>query len=170
MLITTDDLCYSNLENFKYFDLLKKKYPELYVIAFTIANYKEQENLKTDYYKEFDEWYQERKEWVQIGVHGYDHDQKRTQEGFRKPDEQVVLIEKSIDILSDWLPDKPIYRPPGFRYTQSTVNICKQLGIKGFGYQGHIKYFDTNEIIPTFDTHCTYDLYDNPIGLIWNQI
>jgi hypothetical protein len=36
MIITTDDLCLSNLPNFRYWDAVKKKKPDLKIIALII--------------------------------------------------------------------------------------------------------------------------------------
>jgi hypothetical protein len=38
MIYTTDDLCLSHLDKFKYFDIMKVKYPSFRLIAFAIAN------------------------------------------------------------------------------------------------------------------------------------
>ena len=158
MVYSTDDLSIENLEHFKYWDLVKEKYPQLKVIAFTIA-----EGILT---KEFEEWFEQHKDWVEIGVHCYNHE--KLQEGWRE--DQEVWIEKARDMLKPFLPKRYLYRPPGFRFLPKTEKILKKLGFSGIAHQPFIKYFDTKEKFSVLNTHCTYDKFLNPIGKIWEQI
>lgn len=155
---TTDDLSIENLEHFKYWDLVKAKKPDLRVIAFTIA--------KDIDCPEFRKWYDSHKGWVEIGVHCYDHE--RPQEGWRT--DQREQIEKARDILKPFLPERYLYRPPGFRFLPFTERILKDLGFAGIAHQEFIKYFDTGEFFPVINTHCTLNQYVAPIGAVWNQI
>ncbi len=161
--ITTDDLCLSNLKYFKYWDKVKEKYPELKLIAFTIANYQYKENLKWS--REFKKWYEKHKDWVEIHPHGYDH--TSPQEGFR--DDQKKLIKKSLRILKKYLPEQVLYRPPGFKYLNWTEGAVRELGFAGIAYQDKIKYFNGKEY-PVFNTHLTIKNFDKPIGRIWKQL
>ena len=106
VIFTTDDLCPSNLKYFKFWDKIRKANPELKLIAFTIANFKGKENVKDS--KEFYEWWEIHKDWVEIGVHGYDH--LFPPEGERANQEE--LMEKARDILLPFLPENHLYRPP----------------------------------------------------------
>lgn len=161
-VITTDDLCLSNLEIFKYWDKVKEKYPELKIIAFTIANYKEQEPINES--KEFKEWFEEHKDWVEIGVHGYDHELPN--ECFR--DNQEEYFQKSLEILKDFIPKNPLYRPPGFKYVNWTENILKKY-FSGIAHQDRIKYFN-GTYKKVFNTHCTLEIFEKPIGRIWKNL
>lgn len=165
MIITTDDLCLSNLGNFRYFDKIKKKKPYLKVIAFTIANYMNKEDLSKS--SEFKAWYEEHKEWVEVGVHGYDHCQDKLQEGWRE--DQEYYIRKSLDILRPFLPEKYLYRAPGFRVLNKTETILKELGFTGIAHQEFIKYF-SGEKHAVFNTHCTFNKFNNAIGMIWKKL
>jgi hypothetical protein len=49
-------------------------------------------------------WYEHHKDWVEIGVHGYDHYQDRLQEGWRE--DQKDYIEKALMVLKPFLPEK----------------------------------------------------------------
>lgn len=158
MVFSTDDLSVDNLQHFCYWDLAKKRNPGLKVLAFTIA-----EGLPC---KEFDDWFMQHKDWVEIGVHCYNHD--KPQEGWR--DDQEYWIKKALDVLTPYLPEKFIYRPPGFRFLPKTEGILKKLGFAGIAHQDFIKYFNTGELVGVCNTHCTYDKFVNPIGQIWNQI
>jgi len=157
MTITTDDLSWADIQFFSYFDQAKKIRPDLKVIAFTIAK-----DLPLE---EFEKWYEERKDWVEIAVHCYDHDYP--QEAWR-PD-QEHYIQKALEILRPFVPERPLYRPPGFRCLPMTEPILRKLGFRGIAHQNFIKLFDTGEIIPTFDTHCS-DKYLNPITEVWNSL
>ena len=147
---TTDDLCLSNLRYFKHWDFIKEKKPELKLIAFTIANYQGKEDLSQS--KEFKEFYEKRKDWLTIQPHGYDH--QRVQIGWRSYEEQKKDIQKCLEILKSYLPDKVIFRFPGFRTMSYSERILRECGVDGIAFQGRIKYFDTGEIVKTFDTHC----------------
>ena len=148
MIYTTDDVCPSNLKYFKYWDKVKKRKPDLKLIAFTIANYQNQENISKS--KEFKEWFEKHKDWVEIGVHSYNH--LRPQECWR--DDQEIWIKKALDILKPYLPEKYLYRPPGFRVLSKTEGILKKLGFAGIVYQSRIKYFSGEIVEPIFNTHC----------------
>jgi predicted deacetylase len=166
MQLTIDDVCPSNLEHFKYVDAIKKRIPSLKVIAFVIANFNEEEDILRSY--EFYEWWKPRQCWVEIGVHGYDHRFDDLQEGWRQ--DQKEYIKKAKTLLEFHLPERPLYRPPGFRFLNKTEGILKDLGFAGIAHQGFIKYFDTGEIIETIDTHCTFNEFHNPIGMIWQNL
>lgn len=158
MVYSTDDLSVKNLEYFKYWDLVKVSKPDLKVIAFTIA-----ENLPT---ASFIDWFETHRDWVEIGVHCFNH--QKPQEGWRE--DQRFWIERALKILKPFLPNRYLYRPPGFRFLPMTEKILKELGFSGIAHQEFIKYFDTQEKIPVFNTHCTFDLYANPIGKIWKEL
>ena len=157
-IFTTDDVSLENLKHFKYFDFIKEAKPGFKMIAFVIAK----DILSDDFYK----WYDLHKNWVEIGVHCYDHD--KPQEGWR--DNQKEYIEKARDILKPFLSERYLYRPPGFRFLPKTERILKELGFGGIAHQEFVKYFDTGEKISVFNTHCTYDQYINPIGQIWKNL
>lgn len=162
MIFTTDDLCLSNLHYFTFWDKIKQKRPDLKVIAFTIANYRHRENVAES--KDFNHWFQTHKDWVEIGVHGYDHEYPP--EGERDDFEELVV--RSVGILKPFLPEKYLYRAPGFQTTCKTEPIIKKLGFGGIAYQNRIKWFDGREAVP-FNTHCC-EKWDNPISKIWDRI
>jgi len=141
---TTDDLSVDNLKFFKYWDKVKEKQPDLKLIAFVIAE-------GIDKSDKFKEWWVQRKDWVEIGVHCYNH--KRPQEGWRT--DQEVWIEKALDILKPHLPENFLYRPPGFRVLPKTEGVLKKLGFAGIAHQSHIKMFDGQIIGPLLNTHCS---------------
>lgn len=156
-IYTTDDVCPENLKYFQYWDAIKQKYPHIRLIAFVIANYKFEQNVFKS--TEFRDWYERTKGWVEIGIHGYDHlfPPEMERENARE------FVDKSLFILSPFLPERILYRPPGHQRTIRTESMLKELDICGIAYQNRIKYFDTGEIVENiFNTHCC-DKYYNPI-------
>ena len=163
-LIICDDLCPSKLIHWQYWDKVKEKYPNLKVLAFVIANFQNKENVAES--KEFKDWYERYKDWVTVGVHGYDHMSPPECER----DNQEELITKALEVLRPFLPKKFLFRPPGFQYIIKTEPIIKKLGFTGIAYQTRIKLFDGTYLEPIFNTHLTKDQFDNPIGKIWNKL
>ena len=143
MLITTDDLCLSYLDNFKHFDKLKERSRSLKVTAFAIANYKNNEPLLES--ATFKDWYKEHESWVEIAVHSYDHD--GTPDGDR--DDEEYWITKALEGLRPFLPSEYGYRSPGWQTTNKTVPILKRLGFSYIAYEGKIRDLKKEEIIET---------------------
>ena len=152
MVFTVDDLCLSYLDNFKYFDELKEGNSLLRVVAFTIANYKNNEPLLESH--TFKDWFEGHKDWVEIAVHSYDHD--GIPDGDR--DDEAYWIKKALEGLRPFLPKEYGYRSPGWQTTNKTVGILKDLGFSYIAYEGRIKDLKKNEIVETsvFNSH----LYD----------
>lgn len=159
-VLTTDDVCLSNLKYWKYWLEVKKQYPDTELLAFVIANNKFEEDVSKS--REFKDWCVANRDWVTIGVHGYDH--VLLQEGFRE--DQEIYITKALDILRPFLPENYLYRPPGFRFMSKTEGILKRLGFAGIAHQMRIKHFDGHFEVP-FNTHCC-GRYLNPVTL-WRE-
>jgi len=143
MRITVDDLCLEYLDNFRYLDKLKEKELGFQITAFTISNFKENENLLES--TVFKKWLEKRKDWVEIAVHSYDHqsppDSDREDEAF--------WIKKALDGLKPFLPEKYGYRSPGWQTTNQTVSILKKLGFAYIAYETKIKDLKKDIIIET---------------------
>lgn len=150
MFITTDDLCLKYLENFELFDNLHDIYPEFKLTAFTISNFKNQESLADS--KVFEDWFKQRKEWVEIAVHSYDH--LYPPDGDR--DNEAYWIKKARDALAPFLPQTYGYRSPGFQTTNQTEKIVRDLGFSYIAYETKVKYFDGRMITNIINSH----LYD----------
>jgi predicted deacetylase len=126
-------------------------------IAFVIANYNYEENVAES--KEFIDWFECNKDWVEIGVHGYIHNSPPEQE----LDNAEELVEKSLDILNPFLGKDFLYRPPGFQRTIRTEPMLKKMGFGGIAYQTRIKYFNGKIIERNIiNCHCC-DKYYNPV-------
>ena len=164
VIFLIDDICPSNLKHWKYMEELHKKYPNNEVVAFVIANNKNNELITESTL--FESWWEKTRNWVEIGVHSYDH--LKPQEGWREDQEKYMKI--SLDILESYLPKRFLYRAPGFRTLAKTEGILKKLGFAGIAHQTRIKYFDTGEIKENiFNLHCSNDeSLVNPITL-WKK-
>lgn len=153
MIFTTDDLCLSYLDNFELFDDIKAKHPEFKLIAFTIANFNNEELLvESDVFKT---WYAKHRDWVEIAVHSYDH--ANPPDGDR--DNEEYWINKALDSLRPFLPARYGYRSPGWQTTNQTVGILKKLGFAYIAYESKIKDLMNNTINnePIINSHI-YDI------------
>lgn len=148
--VTTDDLCLEYLDNFVLFDALKKLYPEFKVTCFTIANFHTMEDLKDS--AVFWEWFEKRKEWVEIAVHSYDHEYPP--DGDRDNEEECIT--EAYHALQPFLPKEYGYRSPGWQTTNKTEGILKKLGFSYIAYETKVKYFDGRVITNVLNSH----LYD----------
>jgi len=168
MIFTTDDVYPSNLKYFKYWDMVKEAHPDLKLICFTVAKYNNDDNEDVSKSKEFREWYEIRKNWIEIHPHGLTHG--LPQLGWISYDEQKERIKESIKILKPYLSEKIIYRFPGFRTMAYSEKILKECNIAGIAHREFIKYFDTGELFgPLLNTHCC-DQFDKPITKIWKTL
>jgi predicted deacetylase len=166
MIVTTDDLCLEYLDNFVLFDGLKKLYPELKIISFTISNFKNNEHLSSS--TTFKEWYERHKDWVEIAVHSYDHD--GIPDGDREDEKE--WIKKGLNSLKEFLPKEYGYRSPGWQTTNKTEGILKELGFAYIAYESKIKYFDGRIINNIINSHLydvksikkIYEILQNNIG------
>lgn len=141
MIYTVDDLCLSYLDNFVYFDRIKEKNSDFKIIAFTIANFKNKELLSES--SIFKDWFEKHKSWVEIAVHSYDHD------GLPDADreDEEYWIQKALNSLKPYLPERYGYRSPGWQTTNKTVPILKKLGFSYIAYETRIKDLKEDKII-----------------------
>jgi len=154
VIITTDDLCLEYLDNFKYFDKLKEIKKDLKMIAFTISNFKNHENLSESII--FKTWFEKHKDWVEIAVHSFDH--SGLPDGDREDEE--LWITKALNSLKPYLPENYGYRSPGWQTTNKTVSILKKLGFSYIAYESKIK--DLKKDIITETNIINSHLYDVP--------
>lgn len=134
MTFTTDDLCMEYLDNFQILDSIKLNHPKFRMIAFTISNFREKEDLNKNL--EFQKWFEDHKDWVEIAVHSYDH--QYPPDGDRENERH--WIELALNSLKQYLPEKYGYRSPGWQTTNKTVPILKDLGFSYIAYEDKIYY------------------------------
>ena len=152
MIVTVDDLCLSYLDNFAYFDEIKSRYPKLKLTAFAIANRNNEELLVES--SIFKTWFNQHQDWVEIGVHSYDH--QYPPDGDR--DDEKYWIKKARDSLKPFLPTEYSYRSPGWQTTIKTIPILEELGFRYMYYEGRVRDLKEKTIVETdiFNSH----LYD----------
>ncbi len=143
MIYTTDDLCLSYLKNFKYFDEIKKDFPNFKLIAFAIGNFNNNEPLCESAL--FKTWFEKHHHWVEIGVHSYDH--QYPPDGDREDEEHWIT--KATESLKPFLGQEMIYRSPGWQTSNKTVSILKKLGFTRIAYQNQINNIKKNIIEET---------------------
>lgn len=164
-IICIDDVCPENIKYFWPTKEIKKRYPDVHIIAFVVANYNNEQDISKS--TVFKEWYEEYEGMVEIGVHGYCHTYPPEQE----KDNAEILVYKSLDILKPYLKDRFLYRPPGFQRTIHTEKMLKKLGFGGVAYRDRIRYFDNGEIKEgILNLHCTLNKYENPIMEIYKTL
>lgn len=158
MKLLIDDVWPSNLKNWSYVDQIQEKYPKLEIIAFVVANYQEEELVSES--KIFNAWFENKGQYIHIGVHGYDHKSPPEQER----DNADELVDIATKILLPYLPERYLYRPPGFQRSIRTEEICKANDFVGIAYQRRIKYFDGRYEYNIINSHLTIDKCVNPIN------
>lgn len=126
MFFCCDDVGAKYQDQLSKLDELKVKNPRLKINCFVIAK---------DIEDWFGKWYLARKEWVELGVHGYEHDYPPECER----EDKKERIEKSLNILRQYLPEKFGFRPPGFQMTATTYPILKELGFWFIAHQTKIQ-------------------------------
>jgi len=160
-----DDIYPETIQYFWPIKIFKKKYPQVHIIAFVITNYNNEQDIsKSDI---FNGWFDEYKDVLEIGCHGYDH--------LYPPEQERVdakeLVKKSLDILKPYLKENFLYRPPGHQRTIYTESILKEFGFGGIAYQNRIKYFNTGKISEgILNLHCTKDKFENPIMKVYENL
>jgi len=169
MILCVDDVCPEYIANLKYLEELHKEYTFFSCILFTIANFKNCQPINKC--KEFIDFVTENKEWVTVGVHGYDHTIPALPPEQEREDAEE-LVKKSLDILRPYLPIKFLYRPPGFQHLTKTRPMLYRLGFHGIAYERRIVCFDGTSFFDILNAHLTYDKYYNPIGKWrkWNEL
>ena len=152
MYFTIDDICLKYLDNFVLLDNLKKEYSGFKMIAFTIANYKNKEDLsKSDRFKS---WFDKHKDWLEIAVHSYDH--LPPPDGDRS--DEKYWIEKARDTLKEFLPKEYGYRSAGFQTSNKTILILKELGFSWIAYETKIRYLKEEKIKNNIINSHIYDI------------
>lgn len=124
--ITTDDICPRHLNLWTYWDKLKVRHPHLKVSCFTTAVWGGEPEQDVSKNHDFKEWYLRRRSWVEICVHGLTHGYPPEFE--RSREEQERSLKESLEKLRGYLPERWIFKPPGYRWTPSTLEILKQYG------------------------------------------
>ena len=133
-----------NEEEFYKLEKLKEKLPNLKINCFVMGK------DAGDYLK---------KDWIEVGVHGWEHSYPPECER----DNQEEYIVKGLEILKKYLPKRFGFRAPGFQLIALSYPIIKKLGFHYIAHQNKIQsfngIFNQGRII---NTH----IYDNSLEKI----
>jgi len=124
--ITTDDYNPEFIPLWIYWDRLKDRHPHLKVTIFVPAMWQGKERNDVSTNREFRNWYARRKTWVEIGCHSLHHDYPP--EFLRGKKEQERILRESLEKLKDYLRWPFLFKPPGYRSNQDTVELLKKYG------------------------------------------
>lgn len=154
MFLCCDDIGNEHRDKLYRLDELKVRIPQLKVNCFVLAR-----NI-SDW---FGDWYLERKGWIEIGVHGYDHDNPPECER----EDRKERISMALKILKTYLPQKYGFRAAGFQMTASTYPILKDLGFWYIAHQTRVQTLkDMNgSKLPMLNCHIYDDLKNIPMGV-----
>ena len=164
-LVTTDDICPSFIEKYwQYWDELKKEFPKLHILAFTVPFYNQQAQEDTLRSKVFAQWYSARKEWVTIGLHGLDH--SYPPEYTRPFAEKRKLIAVGYNRILSFLPAKGwAAKAPGNKIDGEAVKILAFFGCRWVFLDDNIvhdtKLNLTHKLCRVFSTHTNGKTYDS---------
>lgn len=163
MFICTDDMCPKYIDMWKkYWDPLKDEFKHLHVCAFVIPKLDNLDKWDCSKSKEFKNWYESRKEWVSIALHGFAHIKKTMADidGYQSLEKQTKIYTEGAKILSDFMPERWGFKPPFYRYTEDTFKAVKAAGGEWMAVNMAIPlmtriYFGPGDFlaIPTFETH-----------------
>jgi len=135
-----------NEKEFFKLERLKEKYFSLKITCFVMGK------DAGDYLKQ---------DWIEIGVHGWEH----TYPPECERDNQEEFIIKGLEALRKYLPQRLGFRAPGFQLTALSYPIIKRLGFHYIAHQNKIQsfngIFNQGKII---NTH----IYDNSLERIVN--
>lgn len=109
-----------NEKEFYKLEKLKEKFPNLKVTCFVMGK------DAGDYLK---------KDWIEVGVHGWEH----TYPPECERDNQREFIIKGLEVLRPYLSLNFGFRAPGFQVTASTYPILKKLGFCYIAHQNRIQ-------------------------------
>ncbi len=118
-------------------DKLKQKHPSLKVTAFTVPLYQKRMENDVFHNKDFQAWFKERKEWVEIAQEGYGQRNKLECKRFKKP--QYFILRKGYRKIGVYMPKNYYsFKCPDDKMGSSTLDSLKMLGFSSCMFQGQI--------------------------------
>ena len=156
--LTTDDFCPKFMDSWKYWEELKKVHPNLRITAFVVPRHDNKDEYDCSKSKEFKQWFEKNKDWVEVAVHGFDHSKF---ECLLSYDEQLERFKKALEIMKPFLPKKWGFKPPYYRYNSDTLEIILDTLKAAYFvtprriYYGRGKSFKLNNLIETHTNNYT---------------
>jgi len=129
MIITTDDFCPKFMHMWKYWEKLKNKWPSFRLTAFIVPNW--EGKFPVNKSREFRDWYESNKDWVEVAMHGFDHSFAECQKyNGKKLQERLT---NGFNTIRDFLPDKWGFKPPYYKYNSECIDfVLEKLGAEYF--------------------------------------
>jgi len=172
LIVCTDDIRPSTIKKYwQYWELLRNLYPELKLNAFVVPYWFE-ESAEHIHNKEFIDWYESVKGWVQLHLHGFAH--TFPPECTLEKEEQEKLIEKGSQLLKKICKQDFGYKAPGYHYIGATLDVLKKYHIKFLCNEKEIIWLNDVEpkrelsLITLVQTHtngisadCIHFIYDD---------
>ena len=134
---TVDDICAKHLEGLKRLEALRTTVPEFRMTAFVIAG---------DLNAAVTEWLKQNRDWVEVGVHGWRHDDPPEME--RPYEERTGRLRRAFEALRPLLPQRYGYRAPGFQMTATSYALVKEMGFYYIAHQTRIQPFRGYSVEP----------------------
>lgn len=128
-----DDYCDEHENKIKHLDSMKKKYPNLKVTLYTIPNRTSKRAMKLV----------ENRDWIELGVHGWDHRIDEESNWNRHDAERYLQIASGLGL-------KKIYKAPYWKLNEATIEVLKKEKWKVF-CKGEMKVRKSG--IPFIDAH-----------------
>jgi peptidoglycan/xylan/chitin deacetylase (PgdA/CDA1 family) len=94
-------------------------------------------------------------DWVEVGVHGWEH----TYPPECERDDQKYFIVKGLESLKTYLPRRFGFRAPGFQLVASSYPILRDLGFSFIAHRNRIQVLNKEEFKQ--DTIINCHIYDN---------
>jgi len=130
---TMDDIgMYLNLEAI---DKLKEKMPDFKITLFVIPKWDYGQPISSN--KKFVKWFEARRDWVEIAIHGFTHTGHKYNmevEGKRSYSEQFSLYKHAVELLKPFLPEKFGFKAPGNHSNEATLMALTRLGFSYFAF------------------------------------
>lgn len=175
ILVTTDSFTPTNISLWeKYWDKLKENHNDLRVTVFTIPFFLGRKKDDICDNIPFEKWYDQRKEWVELGQHGYTHCKPPECKKFKNT--QYSTIKRGMRKIGGYVGDSIyIFKAPYHQMNEFTISVLKSLGFTCCVYFNQLIILKkVNYLIPDFqvvETHTNFDS-NNPddIRFIFNKL
>jgi len=163
LIICTDDIRPGTVKEYwKVWSLLKSNHPELKLNAFVIPYYYE-EDSEHILNKEFIEWYNSIKNWVQLHLHGFMH--SFPPECLLSKPQQEELIERGARLLGMLCRRDFGFKAPGYHYNDDTLEILRKYKIRFLCNEKEIIWLRNNKIGSDLNNPVLVQTHTNGISI-----
>lgn len=173
LIVATSDFAPPSLPLWSYWNKLKDKHPKLQVSVFVVPFWKGNSDYKINRDDNFQDWYKENKDWVNIvqqGCYNYPNECLK----FYKT--QKKIIKRGYRKIHKLMPQDFFgFKPPSYRMNNSTIAVLKEIGFSFVVYYNQILFLKpTAKEVPHFEIIETYtnieDKKNNNINTIFTEL